>query len=176
MIRRIWLVPLLLFLVLLGFLGAGLMHDPHRIPSPLIGKPAPQFVLPRLFTSDKTFSPSELKGRVWLLNVWASWCESCREEHPVLVDFAKTKHVPLIGLDYKDTAADARAVLAQFGDPYDEVAVDADGRVGINYGVYGVPETYLIDKNGRIVHKVIGPITPDKLDKVLLPLIRKLSS
>ncbi len=173
--KRLLLIPLLLFVVLLGFLAAGLRHDPHEIPSPLIGKAAPAFKLPRLDTPGAVFEPADMKGKVWLLNVWASWCESCRDEHPLLVEYAHGAHVPIVGLDYKDDARDARRWLAEFGDPYDEVAVDADGRVGINYGVYGVPETYVIDKDGVIRHKHIGPVTPDVLNRELLPVIRRLS-
>lgn len=174
--KRIVLVPLALFIVLLGFLVAGLKHDPHEIPSPLIGKPAPAFQLPRLDAPGQQFSPAALKGQVWLLNVWASWCASCREEHPVLLNFAHSNHVPLVGLDYKDTLAEANAWLTRFGNPYGIVAIDADGRIGIDYGVYGVPETYVIDKAGIIAHKHIGPITPEVLDQEILPLIKKLSS
>ncbi|WP_297914523.1 DsbE family thiol:disulfide interchange protein [Thiomonas sp.] len=174
--KRIWLIPLGLFVVLLGFLGVGLTHDPHRIPSPLIGRAAPSFELQRLNAPGQSVSPADFKGRVWLLNVWASWCDSCREEHPLLLQYAHRQHVPLVGLDYKDSPVDARHWLAEAGDPYDMVGVDADGHVGINYGVYGVPETYLIDRQGNIVYKQIGPITPEVLKDRLLPLIRKLSS
>ena len=174
--KRIWLIPLGLFVVLLGFLGVGLTHDPHRIPSPLIGRAAPSFELQRLNAPGQSVSPADFKGRVWLLNVWASWCDSCREEHPLLLQYAHRQHVPLVGLDYKDSPVAARHWLAEAGDPYDMVGVDADGHVGINYGVYGVPETYLIDRQGNIVYKQIGPITPEVLKDRLLPLIRKLSS
>ena len=174
--KRLLLIPLALFIVLLGFLAVGLKRDPHEIPSPLIGKPAPAFQLPRLEAPDQHFSPADLKGKVWLLNVWASWCVSCREEHPVLLELARSNQVPLIGLDYKDTPKDAMAWLTQFGNPYGIVPVDADGRTGIDYGVYGVPETYVIDKNGVIAHKHIGPVTREVLDQEILPLVRKLSS
>ena len=175
--KRVWMIALLVpFLALLGFLVFGLHHDPHMIPSPLIGKPAPAFEAERLDSPGQTFSPAQLKGKVWLLNVWASWCTSCREEHPLLLAYAHDQHVPLIGLDYKDSPVDARHWLAEAGDPYDMVALDPDGHIGINYGVYGVPETYLIDRNGTIVYKQIGPLTVDVLEKTLLPLIRKLSS
>ena len=174
--KRIWLIPLGLFVVLLGFLGVGLTRDPHRIPSPLIGRAAPGFDLQRLNSPGESVSPADFKGRVWLLNVWASWCDSCRQEHPLLLEYAHSQHVPLVGLDYKDSPVDARHWLAEAGDPYDMVGVDADGRVGVNYGVYGVPETYLIDRQGHIVYKQIGPLTPEVLKDRLLPLIRKLSS
>lgn len=169
-------VPLVLFAVLLGFLAVGLKHDPHEIPSPLIDKPAPDFRLPQLDVATATFSPAEMRGKVWMLNVWASWCGSCREEHPLLVAFAGSAQVPLIGLDYKDTPADAKRWLERFGNPYKLVAQDADGRVGIDYGVYGVPETYVIDRAGVIRYKQIGPVTQEVLDGTILPLIRKLSS
>ncbi|HEY8856711.1 MAG TPA: DsbE family thiol:disulfide interchange protein [Rugosibacter sp.] len=170
-----FLLPLIAFAVLVAFLAVGLTRDPHDIPSPLIGKPAPNFTLRQLVDPTKSFSSTGMKGRVWLLNVWASWCVSCREEHPVLVEFSKTGRVPIIGLDYKDQDADGNAWLANLGNPYTLVAVDADGRVGINYGVYGVPETYVIDKQGIIRMKHTGPITPDALANKILPLIESLS-
>lgn len=174
--NKLWLAPLGLFVALLGFLAIGLTRDPHRIPSPLLGHPAPRFELQRLNSPGRMVSPADFKGRVWMLNVWASWCDSCREEHPLLLQYAHRRHIPLVGLDYKDSVVDARHWLAEAGDPYDAVGVDADGRVGIDYGVYGVPETYLIDRNGTIVYKQIGPITPAVLQDRILPLIRKLSS
>lgn len=174
--RIVIVVPIVLFVVLLGFLWAGLDGRPNEIPSPLLGKSAPAFRLRQLDAPGKTFSPADLRGKVWLLNVWASWCSSCREEHPLLLAFSKANAVPLIGLDYKDTSAEASKWLENYGNPYQVVAVDADGRVGIDYGVYGVPETYLIDRDGVIRYKQIGPVTQDLLDKTLLPLIRKLSS
>lgn len=174
--KRIVWIPIALFLVLLGFLAVGLNKDPHSIPSPLIDKPAPAFRVSQLDDAGKSFSPEAMRGKVWMLNVWASWCVSCREEHPVLVAFSRTNTVPLVGLDYKDQPADANRWLAQFGNPYSLVAVDADGRVGIDYGVYGVPETYVIDRNGVIRFKQIGPVTQEVLDQTILPLIKKLSS
>jgi cytochrome c biogenesis protein CcmG/thiol:disulfide interchange protein DsbE len=163
------------FAALLALLYAGLHHDPHMIPSPLIDKPAPQFTAPLVEPTTGTFSPAQLKGKVWLLNVWASWCVSCREEHPLLLAYAHAQHVPLIGLDYKDDPVAARHWLAEAGDPYDQVAGDPSGNIGINYGVYGVPETFLIDRNGTIVYKQIGPLTVHALETKLLPMIRKLS-
>jgi len=174
--KRWLLIPLALFLVLLGFLAVGLKRDPHEIPSPLVGKAAPNFSLPRLEAPEQRISPADFKGKVWLLNVWASWCVSCRDEHPVLVEFSRRNLVPLVGLDYKDTPAEAQAWLARFGNPYGMIAVDADGRIGIDYGVYGVPETYVIDKQGLIAHKHIGPLTPEVIEQEILPLIRKLST
>ena len=128
----------------------------------------------QLIAEDKTFSPADMKGQVWMLNVWASWCVACREEHPLLVQLKGTKIVPVVGLDYKDQRPVALKFLSQNGNPYDLSAFDVDGRVGIDYGVYGVPETFIIDKNGVIRHKQIGPITPEALEKTILPLIEKL--
>jgi len=170
-----FLLPLAAFAVLVGFLAIGLTRDPRDVPSPLVGKPAPAFTLPQLHDAAKSFSVADMKGRVWLLNVWASWCVACREEHPVLVEFAKTGQVPIIGLDYKDKVADARQWLDKLGNPYTLTAVDADGRVGIDYGVYGVPETYVIDKQGIIRMKHTGPITSESLNKKILPLVAELS-
>ena len=173
-----FLIPLALFLALATFLAVGLNRDPHVLPSPLVGRPAPSFTLPRLASDASAdagrFSPAAMKGKVWMLNVWASWCVSCRQEHPLLMDLAKNAIVPLVGLDYKDTPADARRWLVQHGDPYLLSAVDLDGRVGIDYGVYGVPETYVIDKAGTIRHKQIGPITAEVLRSNIMPLIREL--
>lgn len=168
-----FLIPLALFVVLAVFLGIGLNRDPREVPSPLVGKAAPAFSLPQL-DSDAPFSPKDMAGKVWLFNVWASWCVSCRQEHPILVDFAKTKLAPLIGLDYKDKNDEARAWLKRFGNPYDFSVVDADGRVGIDYGVYGVPETYVIDKTGTIRFKQIGPVTAEVMQNKIVPLIKEL--
>jgi cytochrome c biogenesis protein CcmG/thiol:disulfide interchange protein DsbE len=169
-----FLLPLGLFVVLLGFLAVGLNRDPREVPSPLVGKPAPAFEVPQLATPDKNFAPKEMLGRVWLFNVWASWCVSCRQEHPVLVDYAKSHGITVVGLDYKDQREDGMRWLGQFGNPYVLSAFDADGRVGIDYGVYGVPETYLIDKAGTIRYKQIGPITPEVMEKKLLPMMKEL--
>jgi len=169
-----YLVPLAIFIALVGFFAVGLMRDPREVPSPFIGKPAPGFKLETLHQPEKAFTPDEMKGKVWLLNVWASWCVSCRVEHPLLVEMARNKVVPIVGLNYKDKREDGTRWLAKFGDPYALSAWDIDGRVGIDYGVYGAPETFVIDKQGVIRYKQIGPITRETLDKVLLPLIRKL--
>ncbi len=169
-----FLIPLLLFVVLVGFLAVGLNRDPHEVPSPLIGKQAPAFELPQLADSQKTFSPESMKGKVWILNVWASWCVACREEHPVLVELGKLQIAPIIGLDYKDKRDDAMAMLARQGNPYALSAFDANGRVGIDYGVYGVPETYVIDQAGVIRFKHIGPITMELLNKKMIPLLSEL--
>jgi cytochrome c biogenesis protein CcmG/thiol:disulfide interchange protein DsbE len=171
-----FLIPLALFLALVGFLAVGLTRDPHEVPSPLVGRPAPAFSLQRLDPGANAgrFAPADMKGKVWMLNVWASWCVSCRQEHPVLMELARSAVVPLVGLDYKDSPAEARSWLAQHGDPYLLSAVDGDGRVGIDYGVYGVPETYVIDKAGTIRYKQIGPISGELLQGKILPLVREL--
>jgi cytochrome c biogenesis protein CcmG/thiol:disulfide interchange protein DsbE len=169
-----FLVPLALFGVLVAFLAVGLSRDPHEIPSPLVNKAAPAFKVSQLLKADDVFSPADLKGQVWMLNVWASWCVACRSEHPLLVELSRSKIVPVIGLDYKDKRDDGMKFLSQHGDPYNLSAFDADGRVGIDYGVYGVPETFIIDKRGVIRHKQIGPITPESLEKTILPLLAQL--
>ena len=169
-----FLIPLFAFVGLVAFMAIGLNRDPHLVPSPLIDRPAPNFLLPQLQGQGKTISPGAFRGQVWLLNVWASWCVSCREEHPILLKFSRAHSVPMVGLDYKDQPADALKWLGDYGDPYTMTAVDADGRVGIDYGVYGVPETYVIDKNGIIRYKQIGPITPEALQQNIMPLIAEL--
>jgi len=169
-----FLLPLGFFVVLVGFLYVGLFRDPHEVPSPLVDKPAPAFKLAQLNDPSKQLGPADLKGQVWLLNVWASWCVSCRVEHPLLVELAKTNVVPVIGLNYKDTNALGKRWLAENGDPYQASVVDADGRVGIDWGVYGVPETFVVDKNGVIRYKQIGPITQESLKDKILPLVREL--
>jgi cytochrome c biogenesis protein CcmG/thiol:disulfide interchange protein DsbE len=169
-------IPLALFVALVAFFAVGLTRDPREVPSPFIGKPAPAFRLEQLHEAQRVFTPGDMKGRVWLLNVWASWCVSCRVEHPLLVELAKRNVVPIVGLDYKDAREDGQQWLARFGNPYVLSAFDVEGRVGIDYGVYGVPETFVIDKEGVIRHKQIGPITPESLENTLLPLIRRLQA
>ena len=171
-----FLVPLAVFAVMVAFLAVGLGLNPREVPSPLINKPAPAFVLPQLHQPDKTFSQQDMLGRVWLLNVWASWCVSCRQEHPILMDLAKSNAVPIYGLNYTDPRDDALAWLKQFGDPYALSIADRDGRIGIDYGVYGVPETFVIDKQGAIRYKQIGPVTPEALRDKILPLVKALQS
>ncbi len=170
-----FLLPLGIFIVLVAFLAVGLNLNPREVPSPLIGKPAPAFELPQLHKPELSFAPKNMLGKVWLLNVWASWCVSCRQEHPILVDFAKTGSAPIYGLNYKDPRADALRWLKQYGDPYALSIADAEGRVGIDYGVYGVPETYVIDKAGVIRFKQIGPVTQDVLEAKILPLVKELN-
>lgn len=188
-----FLIPLGLFLLLVVFLAIGLTRDPHEVPSPLVGKPTPEFKLMQL-ESGKTFAPADLRGKVWILNVWSSWCVSCRQEHPLLVAFSRQGRLPIVGLNYKEVRGDgeldvknispeneeklvrqrANMWLAQHGNPYSLVALDMDGRVGIDYGVYGVPESYVIDKAGVIRYKQIGPFTLEVLQKKVLPLIEQL--
>ena len=169
-----WSVPLAIFAALLVFLYVGLFRDPREVPSPLIGKPAPAFALHQLHSPEKTLATADMRGQVWLLNVWASWCESCRVEHPLLVEMARQEIAPIVGLNYKDKDDLGKAWLAERGDPYAVSVVDADGRVGIDWGVYGVPETFVVDKAGVIRYKQIGAITVDALQKKIVPLIREL--
>lgn len=170
-----FLIPLALFLVLVGFLAVGLKLDPREVPSPLIGKPAPAFELTRLDAPDQKLRRDELLGKVWVLNVWASWCAPCREEHPLLVDFARRGLAPVYGLNYKDTRPAGMAFLTQLGNPYAASLFDGDGRVGIDYGVYGVPETFVIDKQGVIRFKHVGPLTNEVIGKKIEPLLKELN-
>lgn len=171
-----FLIPLALFGVLAWFLGAGLKLDPREVPSPLIGKPAPAFSLTRLDDPAATLAREDLLGKVWMLNVWASWCVACRQEHPALVEFARRKLVPVYGLNYKDGRADGLAWLSRLGNPYETSVFDADGRVGIDYGVYGVPETFIIDRQGVVRFKHIGPLTPEVIRDRIEPLLKSLNA
>jgi cytochrome c biogenesis protein CcmG, thiol:disulfide interchange protein DsbE len=192
--RYFWILGAFIALVVL--LAVGLNLNPREVPSPLVGKPAPAFRLAVLGQEGQTMAPEDMKGKVWLLNVWASWCVSCREEHPVLVDFARRGNgTPIVGLNYKelrgDGAIDMRRVPAEqevplslqrasewlraHGDPYLLTVMDIDGRVGIDYGVYGVPETYVIDKTGIIRMKHTGPVSPQILNDKILPLVAELN-
>jgi cytochrome c biogenesis protein CcmG/thiol:disulfide interchange protein DsbE len=170
-----FLIPMGIFLVLVLFLGAGLKLDPKEVPSPLIGKPAPAFALARLDDPAQTIRRDDLLGQVWMLNVWASWCVACREEHPLLVEFAKSKMLPIYGLNYKDKPAAGQKWLADFGNPYTASLSDLDGRVGIDFGVYGVPETFIIDRQGVVRFKQIGPVTPEVIRTKIEPLVRQLN-
>jgi cytochrome c biogenesis protein CcmG, thiol:disulfide interchange protein DsbE len=170
-----YLIPLGLFLVLVVFLAIGLGRDPHEVPSPLINKAAPTFRLPQLKAPDKTFSAEDMRGKVWVMNVWASWCITCRDEHPLLLEYAKSGAVPIYGLNLKDRPEDALAWLSELGDPYVLSASDLEGRVAIDYGIYGAPETYLIDQGGVIRYKHIGPVTPDVWSDKFLPLVQELN-
>lgn len=170
-----FLLPLGIFMVLVVFLGLGLKLDPHEVPSPLIDKPAPAFQLPTLADPSRALRKEDMLGKVWMLNVWASWCSACREEHPVLVEFARRQLVPIYGLDYKDERPDGMGWLNAGGNPYVESLFDHEGRTGIDFGVYGVPETFIIDKQGVIRLKHIGPITPEVLQQDIEPMLRKLN-
>ena len=171
-----FILPFVVFMIMAVFLYVGLSLDPHEVPSPLVGKAAPAFTLPQLHEPSRQFSPQEMKGKVWLFNVWASWCTACESEHAVLLDLSRQNLVPIYGMDYKDKRADGEAWLRERGNPYTLVVSDAEGRVGIDYGVYGVPETYVIDKQGVIQHKQIGPVTPQNLSEKILPLIKELQA
>jgi cytochrome c biogenesis protein CcmG/thiol:disulfide interchange protein DsbE len=171
---RRFLVPFLIFAIVVGFLAVGLTLNPREVPSPLVGKPVPDFSLPQLHQPDQSFSPKQMAGQVWLFNVWASWCSGCKEEHPVLMKLAQAGEVPIYGMDYKDRRDEALAWLRRHGNPYPITAVDEAGRVGIDYGVYGVPETYVIDKAGVIRYKQIGPLDDETIRRKILPLVKKL--
>ena len=169
----LFLVPLAGFIVLAVFLLRGLWLNPREVPSPLIGKPAPAFELPQL-AAEHRFASKDMLGQVWIFNVWASWCTPCRVEHPLWNQLAAQKLVPIVGLNYKDAPDAAKRWLAELGDPYLLNVSDRDGRVGIDYGVYGVPETFVIDKQGVIRHKHIGPVTAEAIEKKIVPLVREL--
>ena len=169
-----FLIPLVLFLVVAAFLAVGLTLDPKKVPSPLVGKPTPALSLPALGDPEKTVTAEQFLGKPWMLNVWATWCVSCRAEHRLLVSLSRSSNIPIVGLDYKDEAAAAKQWLNQLGNPYTVVAFDKKGRVAIDWGVYGTPETYVIDAKGIIRYKQIGPITGEVLEKEILPLIKKL--
>ncbi len=171
-----FILPFVIFLILSVFLYKGLGRDTREVPSPLVGRAAPAFVLPLLHEPGKVFSPKEMQGRVWLLNVWASWCGACKDEHPVLMALSQQNVVPIVGLDYKDKAIDGEMTLKKAGDPYSLVIADADGKVGFDYGVYGVPETYVIDKAGIIAYKLIGAVTAQNLREKILPLVAELQA
>jgi len=172
--RLAYLVPLLAFMALALILGIGLTLDPRKVPSPLIGKPVPEFSLPPVKGRTVGLASANLKGEVSLVNVFASWCVACREEHPVFMDLRKRGVVPIHGLNYKDKPDDAARWLDELGDPYTRTGADIDGRVAIDWGVYGVPETFLVDRDGRIAYKHIGPVTPRIMSEKLMPLIEQL--
>ncbi len=174
--RSAFLIPLFVFVALTVLFAVGLGLDPRLVPSPLIGKPVPQFDLPPVKgrPPGSGLATRDLKGEVALVNVFASWCTACREEHPLLMRMARDKVVPIHGLNYKDRPEDAERWLAQLGDPYHRVGADLNGRVAIDWGVYGVPETFVIDREGRIAYKQIGALTPKALEETILPLIEKL--
>ena len=169
-----FVLPLGIFLLMVGLLGYGLGLDPKKVPSPLIDKPAPAFSLAMLEDPARQLSTADLAGQVWVLNVWASWCVSCRAEHEVITSLAERNLVTVVGLNYKDKQDDAKRWLEQFGNPYAVSVIDADGRVGIDWGVYGVPETFVIGPDGKIRYKHIGPVTHESLEAEVLPAIREL--
>lgn len=168
-------IPIAVFIALVAVLAVGLKLDPRHVPSPLIGKPLPAFTLPEL-RSEAMLSAESLHGTPRLLNVWASWCAACRVEHPLLVDLARSGRVPIVGLNYKDTRNDALGWLGRHGDPYEQTVFDQEGRLGLDLGVYGVPETFVLDRHGIIRYKQVGPISREVLDDVILPLLEELGS
>ena len=170
-----FLLPLAAFVVLLVFLGVGLGLNPREVPSPLIGKPAPAFTLARLDDASQKIGLADMQGRVWMLNVWASWCAPCRQEHALVQDIARRKLVPVVGLNYKDTRSNATQWLAEMGNPYQATLFDGDGRVGIDFGVYGVPETFIIDQQGIVRMKHVGPLTPEVVRGRIEPLLKQLN-
>ena len=169
-------LPLAIFILMVGLLAYGLGLDPKKVPSPLIDKPVPAFSLARLHAPQQQISNKDLLGEVWVLNVWASWCVACRAEHEFVTRLAQMELVKVIGLNYKDRSVDAKGWLQQWGDPYSASLMDTDGRIGIDWGVYGVPETFIVDKRGFIKHKIIGPINQGTLDSEIVPLLRELLS
>jgi cytochrome c biogenesis protein CcmG/thiol:disulfide interchange protein DsbE len=175
--KAIYLLPLVLFFALAGYFAVPLLkpdYDPNTLPSALIDMPAPEFDLIGL-DGHGTLAADSLKGQVVLINFFASWCVPCRLEHPLLMRLAKEEKLPLYGIAYKDNVEDTERLLAQTGDPYRRIGVDRDGRVGIDFGVYGVPETYVIDKSGHIRKRFVGPLTAEAVDKELLPLLKELN-
>ncbi len=170
------LIPLVLFLGLVVFLAVGLKLDPREVPSPLIDKPAPAFAATTLADPSRSIKREDLLGKVWVLNVWASWCGACRDEHPLLVAYTRTHPLTLIGLNYKDEREAGQAWLRQLGNPYTDSLFDPQGRIGLDYGVYGVPETFVIDREGVVRYKHIGPLTPEVLRDKLEPLLKKLAA
>lgn len=170
-----WL-PLIFFAVLVGFFAKGLVLDPHEVPSPFIGRTAPGFTLPLVGDASARFSPADMKGRVWMLNVWAPWCSSCRQEHGFLMQLARSGTVPIVGLNWRDAEREADALLARIGSPYKAVADDLDGRVGIDYGVTGTPETYVIDQAGIVRLKHVGPIDAEVWKNKFEPKLKELGA
>jgi cytochrome c biogenesis protein CcmG/thiol:disulfide interchange protein DsbE len=169
-------IPLIVFAVLVGFFAKGLFLNPREVPSPFIGKAAPAFTLPVVGNAEQTFSPADMKGKVWVMNVWAPWCVSCRHEHGLLMSLAQNQTVPIVGLNWKDKDREAAALLAQTGNPYAAVPDDLSGKVGIDYGVTGTPETYVIDQAGIVRLKHIGPIDEDVWKKKFEPKLKELGA
>lgn len=166
-----YVLPLAAFLALVSLLAIGLTRDPRLVPSPLVGQPAPDFALTALENPDRTLTRADLMGKVLLLNVWATWCVSCRAEHEMLMDIAEQGEVPIYGLNYKDDREEALRWLKTLGNPYTGNLYDPEGQVGLDLGVYGTPESFLVDRNGVIVHKHVGPITPGVWQQELRPII-----
>ena len=171
-----YLLPMIIFALLTALFLSGLRKDPTVVPSPLIGKPVPAFTLPQLNDAGATLTDQDLKGGVVLLNVWGSYCIPCRQEHPLFLELAKDNVVDIYGLNYADVRTDALNWLKELGNPYVKSAFDEDRRVSIDFGVYGVPETYVIDKNGIIRYKKVGVISEELLDKTILPMIKELKA
>jgi cytochrome c biogenesis protein CcmG/thiol:disulfide interchange protein DsbE len=174
--RSPYLIPLALFALLGIVFGVGLTLDPRLVPSPLIGKPVPSFTLPPVQGRTLGLAGQDLRGEVAVVNVFASWCLACRDEHPLWMQLAGQRALPIHGLNYKDAPDDAARWLNELGDPYSRTGADRDGRVGIDWGVYGVPETFVVDKNGVIRDKIVGPITRESVEERLLPLVRRLQA
>ncbi len=170
-----WL-PLIFFIMLIGFFAKGLFLDPHEVPSPFIGHPAPAFTLPLVGDANASFNSAEMKGQVWMLNIWAPWCVSCRQEHGFLMQIAQSGRIPIVGLNWKDKDREAELLLARTGSPYVAVPEDLDGRVGIDYGVTGTPETYIIDQAGIVQLKHVGPINPDVWKNKFEPKLKELGA
>lgn len=164
-----YLLPLVIFVAIACLFYSTLERDTRLVPSPLIGKAAPDFSLPSLNNVNEALSPSSFKGKPWLLNIWASWCHECRIEHPLFNQLAKQYDFDIVGLNYKDQLTDAKQWLEQFGDPFDITIFDQQGTAGLDWGVYGVPETFLIDSDGVIRYKHIGPINPEIIKDIILP-------
>lgn len=167
-------VPLAIFVVLAAFLWVGLYLNPREVPSPFIGKQMPVLKGIDLLEPARSFSHEDMRGQVWLLNFWATWCPPCREEHPLLVGLARTGQVPIIGVNFKDDEVRAAAWLKELGNPYGSTVTDKSGRLGIEFGVYGLPETFVIDAGGTIRYKFVGPLTPSILETKILPLVKEL--
>lgn len=174
MINR-YIIPAAIFIGLIAILAVGLKLDPRHVPSPLIGKPLPAFNLASLYEPDRTISETTFFGKPRLLNIWASWCSACVIEHPLLVALSKENAVEIFGLNYKDDRQRAEAWLRKHSNPYKLIIVDPDGDLGLDLGVYGVPETFVIDKQGIIRYKQVGPLNDEVINEIILPLLDELS-
>ncbi len=172
--RLLFMLPVALLIGIAVLFAVGLRHDPSIVPSVLLDKPAPAFDLPPLSENTPGLATADLNGEVSLVNVFASWCAPCRIEHPLFMRLAEQREVPIYGINYKDKAEDAKRWLEGFGNPYTRIGVDGDGRAAIEWGVYGVPETFVVDREGMIRFKQVGPLSPEVLEKIILPLVRSL--